>query len=143
MPDSGSLAPDPSDKTEWVWTSFHSRSLYNGLSAGLQRQMCFASVRLGLYDTFKAFYQQLIDGTPSLISSLSSDRDIVCFFVSCLLRTGTSREVHFEVGFICGPLVCCFGIAFALLLSKLIWRILKIKEDGYRVFQTTGFSRKH
>ncbi|XP_022902567.1 dicarboxylate carrier UCP2-like [Onthophagus taurus] len=38
------------------------RSLYNGLSAGLQRQMCFASVRIGLYDNFKAFYQQLIDG---------------------------------------------------------------------------------
>ncbi|KAF2901180.1 hypothetical protein ILUMI_05006 [Ignelater luminosus] len=38
------------------------RSLYNGLSAGLQRQMCFASVRIGFYDNFKAFYQQLIDG---------------------------------------------------------------------------------
>ncbi|XP_017779530.1 PREDICTED: mitochondrial uncoupling protein 2-like [Nicrophorus vespilloides] len=38
------------------------RSLYNGLSAGLQRQMCFASVRIGLYDTFKTFYQHLIDG---------------------------------------------------------------------------------
>jgi len=38
------------------------RSLYNGLSAGLQRQMCFASVRIGLYDSFKMFYQQLIDG---------------------------------------------------------------------------------
>nr|CAD7200999.1 unnamed protein product [Timema douglasi] len=42
--------------------SFAYRSLYNGLSAGLQRQMCFASVRLGLYDTFKNIYQQLIDG---------------------------------------------------------------------------------
>ena len=38
------------------------RSLYNGLSAGLQRQMCFASVRIGLYDTFKTLYQQLLDG---------------------------------------------------------------------------------
>lgn len=41
----------------------HCRSLYSGLSAGLQRQMCFASVRIGLYDTFKAIYQQLLDGT--------------------------------------------------------------------------------
>lgn len=34
------------------------KSLYNGLSAGLQRQMCFASVRIGLYDNVKNFYSQ-------------------------------------------------------------------------------------
>lgn len=32
------------------------RSLYNGLVAGLQRQLCFASVRIGLYDNVKDFY---------------------------------------------------------------------------------------
>ncbi|XP_059187723.1 dicarboxylate carrier SLC25A8-like [Centropristis striata] len=32
------------------------RSLYSGLVAGLQRQMSFASVRIGLYDTMKQFY---------------------------------------------------------------------------------------
>lgn len=32
------------------------RSLYNGLVAGLHRQMSFASVRIGLYDTMKQFY---------------------------------------------------------------------------------------
>ncbi|XP_067112793.1 dicarboxylate carrier UCP2 [Osmerus mordax] len=32
------------------------RSLYNGLAAGLQRQMSFASVRIGLYDSVKQFY---------------------------------------------------------------------------------------
>ncbi|XP_030607896.1 mitochondrial brown fat uncoupling protein 1 [Archocentrus centrarchus] len=32
------------------------KSLYNGLVAGLQRQMCFASVRIGLYDNVKHFY---------------------------------------------------------------------------------------
>lgn len=31
-------------------------SLYSGLVAGLQRQMSFASVRIGLYDTVKQFY---------------------------------------------------------------------------------------
>lgn len=40
------------------------RSLYNGLSAGLQRQMVFASVRLGLYDDVKATYQQLFNQNP-------------------------------------------------------------------------------
>ncbi|XP_020773413.1 mitochondrial brown fat uncoupling protein 1 [Boleophthalmus pectinirostris] len=32
------------------------RALYNGLVAGLQRQLCFASVRIGLYDNVKDFY---------------------------------------------------------------------------------------
>lgn len=32
------------------------RSLYNGLVAGLQRQVCFASIRIGLYDSVKNFY---------------------------------------------------------------------------------------
>ncbi|XP_071447232.1 dicarboxylate carrier UCP2-like [Hetaerina americana] len=36
------------------------RSLYNGLSAGLQRQMCFASVRLGLYDSVKEMYARIL-----------------------------------------------------------------------------------
>ncbi|KAF7647319.1 hypothetical protein LDENG_00174330 [Lucifuga dentata] len=34
------------------------RSLYNGLVAGLHRQMSFASVRIGLYDTMKQFYNR-------------------------------------------------------------------------------------
>ena len=46
-----------------IGTGCNFRSLYNGLSAGLQRQMCFASVRLGLYDSVKTLYQQLLDGT--------------------------------------------------------------------------------
>ncbi|XP_078000361.1 dicarboxylate carrier UCP2-like [Glandiceps talaboti] len=33
------------------------RALYNGLNAGLQRQMSFASVRIGLYDSVKQYYQ--------------------------------------------------------------------------------------
>ena len=32
------------------------RSPYKGLVAGLQRQMSFASVRIGLYDSVKQFY---------------------------------------------------------------------------------------
>lgn len=37
-------------------------SLYNGLVAGLQRQMSFASIRIGLYDSMKQFYTR---GTES------------------------------------------------------------------------------
>lgn len=32
------------------------RALYNGLVAGLQRQLCFASVRIGFYDSVKQIY---------------------------------------------------------------------------------------
>ena len=32
------------------------RSPYNGLVAGLQRQMSFTSIRIGLYDSVKQFY---------------------------------------------------------------------------------------
>ncbi|NWR77840.1 UCP3 protein, partial [Centropus unirufus] len=32
------------------------RSLYRGLAAGLQRQMSFASIRIGLYDSVKQLY---------------------------------------------------------------------------------------
>jgi len=35
------------------------RALYNGLAAGLQRQMCFASVRIGGYDVMKSKYKLL------------------------------------------------------------------------------------
>ncbi|XP_058828094.1 dicarboxylate carrier SLC25A8-like [Topomyia yanbarensis] len=35
------------------------RTLYSGLSAGLQRQMCFSSIRIGLYDTVKTLYSSI------------------------------------------------------------------------------------
>ncbi|XP_046464220.1 mitochondrial uncoupling protein 2-like [Daphnia pulex] len=38
------------------------KALYNGLAAGLQRQMCFASIRIGLYDSIKSLYQQTLNG---------------------------------------------------------------------------------
>jgi len=45
------------------------RSLYNGLVAGLQRQMSFASVRIGLYDSMKSFYSRGSDNA-SLVARL-------------------------------------------------------------------------
>jgi hypothetical protein len=35
-------------------------SLYKGLVPGLQRQVCFSSIRLGLYDDFKEYYYNLL-----------------------------------------------------------------------------------
>lgn len=50
------------------------RSLYNGLSAGLQRQMCFASVRLGLYDTVKEAYARLLVPQGPKIDGVADER---------------------------------------------------------------------
>ncbi|KAM3868633.1 dicarboxylate carrier UCP2-like [Diretmus argenteus] len=43
------------------------RSLYNGLVAGLQRQMSFASVRIGLYDSMKQFYTRGSDNAGIVV----------------------------------------------------------------------------
>ncbi|KYQ55246.1 Mitochondrial uncoupling protein 2 [Trachymyrmex zeteki] len=47
------------------------RSLYGGLSAGLQRQMCFASIRLGLYDSVKSLYAGIFDGNNKSGTSMN------------------------------------------------------------------------
>ena len=38
------------------------RALYNGLAPGLQRQLAFASIRIGLYDSVKHFYLNMFKG---------------------------------------------------------------------------------
>lgn len=50
------------------------RSLYNGLVAGLQRQVCFASIRIGLYDNVKNFYTGGKDSKFPLIKKKRSRR---------------------------------------------------------------------
>ncbi|KAJ4945081.1 hypothetical protein JOQ06_013619 [Pogonophryne albipinna] len=47
------------------------RSLYNGLVAGLQRQICFASIRIGLYDNVKNFYSGGTDQASILVRILA------------------------------------------------------------------------
>ncbi|XP_068614167.1 dicarboxylate carrier UCP2-like [Brachionichthys hirsutus] len=47
------------------------RALYNGLVAGLQRQLCFASVRIGLYDNVKNFYTGSKDNPSILVRILA------------------------------------------------------------------------
>ena len=42
------------------------RALYNGLVPGLQRQLCFASVRIGLYDMVKEVYADKLQGTTTV-----------------------------------------------------------------------------
>ncbi|XP_070771976.1 mitochondrial brown fat uncoupling protein 1 [Enoplosus armatus] len=47
------------------------KSLYNGLVAGLQRQVCFASIRIGLYDNVKDFYTGGKDNPGVLVRILA------------------------------------------------------------------------
>lgn len=47
------------------------KALYNGVTAGLQRQMCFASVRLGLYDHVKSMYQIWFNQSPESLNVLT------------------------------------------------------------------------
>lgn len=42
--------------------------IFIGLSAGLQRQMVFASVRLGMYDTVKVAYQKILNENPNSLN---------------------------------------------------------------------------
>ena len=46
------------------------RAMYNGLIPGLQRQMCFASVRIGLYDTVKQTYVEIFNGNYILMLNM-------------------------------------------------------------------------
>lgn len=61
-----------------IWTIIRQegpRGLYNGLIPGLQRQMCFASVRIGLYDSVKAFYagaQKVDYGGVNILTRISA-----------------------------------------------------------------------
>lgn len=55
-----------------MWRTEGPRSLYSGLVAGLQRQMSFASIRIGLYDSMKQFYTRGTESElhkPSIIVS--------------------------------------------------------------------------
>ncbi|XP_078401336.1 dicarboxylate carrier UCP2-like isoform X2 [Cetorhinus maximus] len=81
------------------------KSLYNGLVAGLQRQMSFASVRIGLYDSVKQFYtsgsdtitigSRLLAGctTGAMAVTMAQPTDVVKVrFQAQLNLTGVSKR---------------------------------------------------
>ena len=43
------------------------RSLFKGLNAGIQRQICFCGIRIGLYDTVRRFYGDTSEGKPKVL----------------------------------------------------------------------------
>ncbi|XP_033107801.1 mitochondrial uncoupling protein 2-like [Anneissia japonica] len=48
------------------------RGMYNGLVAGLQRQACFASVRIGLYDSVKQKYTDFAGGKTNVLVRIAA-----------------------------------------------------------------------
>lgn len=73
------------------------RSLYSGLVAGLQRQMSFASVRIGLYDSMKQFYTRGTESEPqrSTLYHTLSERTLALGLICCVLhRRRDCDEAH-------------------------------------------------
>ena len=60
------------------------RSLYSGLVAGLHRQMSFASVRIGLYDSMKQVYTRGSESTHGKLK-LAIRGDIISILFFCLV----------------------------------------------------------
>uniref|UniRef100_A0A8D2CEV6 Uncoupling protein 2 n=1 Tax=Sus scrofa TaxID=9823 RepID=A0A8D2CEV6_PIG len=85
------------------------RSLYNGLVAGLQRQMSFASIRIGLYDSVKHFYtkgsehagigSRLLAGstTGALAVAVAQPTDVVKVRFQAQARAGGGRRYRSTV----------------------------------------------
>lgn len=85
------------------------QSLYNGLVAGLQRQMSFASVRIGLYDSVKQFYtkgsesagigSRLLAGstTGALAVAVAQPTDVVKVRFQAQARAGGGRRYQSTV----------------------------------------------
>lgn len=69
------------------------RSLYNGLVAGLQRQMSFASVRIGLYDSVKQFYTK---GSEREYVARTQPMTDLCIAQWLLQASLGGSEVHFD-----------------------------------------------
>jgi len=48
------------------------RNLYRGLNAGLQRQMCFCAIRIGMYDSVRQMYGDNGEGKPKILIKIAA-----------------------------------------------------------------------
>merc|ERR1712042_389860 len=60
------------------------QSLFRGLNAGIQRQICFCGIRIGLYDNVRKFYGDTNEGKPQvmvkILASITTASSAVLFF---------------------------------------------------------------
>ncbi|KAG6929004.1 uncoupling protein 3 [Chelydra serpentina] len=71
------------------------KSLYNGLVAGLQRQMSFASIRIGLYDSVKQFYTSTGSENAGVLTRLLAGCTTGAMAVTCAQPTDVVK-VRFQ-----------------------------------------------
>ncbi|XP_075956212.1 dicarboxylate carrier UCP2-like isoform X3 [Anarhichas minor] len=83
------------------------RSLYNGLVAGLHRQACFASVRIGLYDTMKQVYA---NGSESCLTNITRNAIVNC---SELVTYDIIKELILNYNLLTDNMPCHFTAGFA------------------------------
>ncbi|XP_070761431.1 dicarboxylate carrier UCP2-like isoform X3 [Enoplosus armatus] len=83
------------------------RSLYSGLVAGLQRQMSFASIRIGLYDSMKQFYTM---GSDSCLPNITRNAIVNC---SELVTYDIIKELILKYDLMTDNMPCHFTAAFA------------------------------
>lgn len=71
------------------------RSLYKGLVPGIHRQLCFASIRIGLYDKVKKFYGDEDVNNPKVIKKILASFTTGVFAVSVAQPTEVAK-VRFQ-----------------------------------------------
>ncbi|XP_029199152.1 mitochondrial uncoupling protein 2-like [Acropora millepora] len=96
------------------------RSLYKGLVPGIHRQLCFASIRIGLYDKVKTFYGDEDVNNPKVIQKILASFTTGVFAVSLAQPTEVAK-VRFQAS------ASRFGSSKALDAYKSIYR-----EEGIR-----------
>uniref|UniRef100_A0A8D1SL19 Uncoupling protein 3 n=2 Tax=Sus scrofa TaxID=9823 RepID=A0A8D1SL19_PIG len=78
------------------------RSPYNGLVAGLQRQMSFASIRIGLYDSVKQLYTPKGSDHSSITTRILAGCTTGAMAVTCAQPTDVVK-VRFQASIHAGP----------------------------------------
>ncbi|XP_053416604.1 mitochondrial uncoupling protein 3 [Nycticebus coucang] len=78
------------------------RSPYNGLVAGLQRQMSFASIRIGLYDSVKQFYTPKGAEHSSVTTRILAGCTTGAMAVTCAQPTDVVK-IRFQASVHLGP----------------------------------------
>ncbi|XP_047609517.1 mitochondrial uncoupling protein 3 isoform X2 [Phacochoerus africanus] len=78
------------------------RSPYNGLVAGLQRQMSFASIRIGLYDSVKQLYTPKGSDYSSITTRILAGCTTGAMAVTCAQPTDVVK-VRFQASIHAGP----------------------------------------
>ncbi|KAK2505604.1 hypothetical protein MC885_003371 [Smutsia gigantea] len=78
------------------------RSPYNGLVAGLQRQMSFASIRIGLYDSVKQFYTPKGSDHSSITTRILAGSTTGAMAVTCAQPTDVVK-IRFQASMCLGP----------------------------------------